>query len=115
MAKVSAKIGQGETAGPVFEVEYPPLDADTTSQLNANFTEKVVVAHAKSSITVALQSFLRGLIKASKTAKEIQDAVNEWKPGMRTPGKSKLEKAEDYLGKLSAEERKALLKKLQGK
>ena len=32
---------------------------------------------------------------------------------MRTPGKSKLEKAEDYLGKLSAEERKDLLKKLR--
>jgi len=115
MSKVSAKIGQGEGAGPVTEVDYTPLDAETTSQLNANFTEKVVVAHAKSSITVALQSFLRGLIKAGKNPVEIKKAVDDWKPGMRTPGKSKLEKAEDYLGKLSADERKALLKKLQGK
>ncbi len=112
MSKVSAKIGKD---GPPVEVDYPLLDAETTSPLNANFTEKVVVAHAKSSITVALQSFLRGLIKAGKNAKEAQAATNEWKPGMRTPGKSKLEKAEDYLGKLSEDERKALLKKLQGK
>lgn len=112
MSKVSAKIGKD---GPSTEVDYPALDAETTSQLNANFTEKVVVAHAKSSITVGLQSFLRGLIKAGKKPAEIQQAVAEWKPGMRTPGKSRMEKAEDLLGKMSKEERQALLKKLQGK
>ena len=112
MSKVSAKIGKDGTP---LEVEYPLLDADTTSQLNSNFTEKVVAAHAKSSITVALQSFLRGLIKAKKTPAEIKKAVDEWKPGMRTPGKSRLEKAEDLLGTMTAEERKALLKTLQSK
>ncbi|HEB13386.1 MAG TPA: hypothetical protein ENI13_00215 [candidate division CPR3 bacterium] len=112
MSKVSAKIGKD---GPVTEVEYPLLDATTTSELTSNFTEKIVVAHAKSSITVALQSFLRGLIKAKKTPAEIVAAVKEWKPGMRTPGKSKLEKAEDLLGTMTPEERKALLKKLQAK
>ena len=112
MAKVSAKIGKD---GIPLEVEYPLLDAETTSQLNANFTEKIIVAHAKSSITVALQGFLRGLIKQKKTPAEVKKAVTEWKPGMRTPGKSKLEKAEDLVGKMSADERKALLKRLQGK
>ncbi len=112
MAKVTAKIGKD---GPSAEVDYTPLDAETASALNTNFTEKVVVAHAKSSITVALQSFLRGLIKAGKTTAEINKAVSEWKPGMRTPGKSKLEKAEDLLGTMSPEDRKALLKKLQGR
>ena len=112
MTKVSAKIGK---EGPPVEVDYPLLDAETTSQLNTNFTEKVVVAHAKSSITVALQSLLRGLIKTKKTPAEIKKAVSEWKPGMRTPGKSKLEKVEDLLGKMSKEERQALLKQLQGK
>ncbi len=113
MAKVSAKIGQGESAGPPFEVDYPLLDAETTSALNANFTEKVVVAHVKSSITVALQGLIRGLLKAKKSPAEIKKAVEEWKPGMRTPGKSRLEKAEDLLGAMTPEERKALLKKLQ--
>jgi len=112
MSKVSAKIGKD---GPATEVDYPLLNADSTSALNTNFTEKVVVAHTKSSITVALQSFLRGLIKAGKTPAEITKAVGEWKPGMRTPGKSKLEKAEELLGGMSPEERKALLRKLQGK
>ncbi len=112
MSKVSAKIGKDGTP---TEVEYPLLDANTTSELNSNFTEKVVVAHAKSSITVALQSLLRGLLKAGKSPADIKKAVSEWKPGMRTPGKSKLEKAEDLLGQMSPEDRKALLKKLQGK
>ena len=112
MSKVSAKIGKD---GLVTEVDYPLLDVETTAQLNTNFTEKIIVAHAKSSIVVALQSFLRGLIKAKKTPAEITKAVAEWKPGMRTPGKSKLEKAEDLLGTMTPEERKALLKKLQGK
>jgi len=112
MTKVSAKIGKD---GPPLEVEYPLLDADTAAALITNFTEKVVVAHAKSSFVVALQSFLRGLIKVKKTPAEIKKAVDEWKPGMRTPGKSRLEKAEDFIGKMTAEERKDLLKKLQGK
>ena len=112
MSKVSAKIGKD---GEPIEVEYPLLDATKTSELNTNFTEKVVVAHAKSSITVALQSMLRGLIKAKKTSAEIKKAVAEWKPGMRTPGKSRLEKASDLLGAMTPEERKELLKKLQGK
>lgn len=110
MSKVIAKLGK---EGKPFEVDYPLLDVERVSQLNANFTEKVVVAHAKSSITVALQSLIRGLIKAGKGKAEIQTAANAWKPGMRTPGKSKLEKAEDLLGKMSLEDRKALLKKLQ--
>ncbi len=110
MAKISAKIGK---EGPSVDVDYALLDVDTTAQLNANFTEKIVVAHAKSSITVALQSLVRGLIKSGKKPVEIQKAVNEWKPGMRTPGKSRLEKAESLLGKLSVDERKDLLKKLQ--
>lgn len=111
MSKVSAKIGKD---GPSTEVDYPLLDAKTTLELNSNFTEKIVVAHAKSSITVALQSFLRGLIKAGKKPDEIKKAVSEWKPGMRTPGKSKLEKAEELLGTMTKEERMDLLKKLQG-
>ena len=110
MAKVSAKIGQDGT--PV-EVEYPLLDATTTEGLNKAFTESIVVAHARSSITVALQSAIRGLIKAGKKGAEIQKAVDEWKPGMRTPGKSKLEKASELLGTLTPEERKNLLKQLQ--
>lgn len=116
MAKVSAKIGKDGT--PV-EVEYPPLDATTTKELNEIFTEKVVVAHTKSSVTVALQSTIRGLQKSGKKPAEIQAAIwtekegAVWKPGMRTPGKSKLEKASDLLGQLTPEQRKDLLKQLQ--
>ncbi|MCH7605128.1 hypothetical protein IID24_04050 [Patescibacteria group bacterium] len=114
MTKVTARLKTGENQNPV-EIDYPLLDVDTTAALNTNFTEKIVVAHAKSSITVALQSLLRGLIKAGKTENEIKKAVDEWKPGMRTPGKSRLEKAEDLLTTMTKEERQKLLRKLQGK
>lgn len=112
MSKVSAKI---KSTGQSIEVDYPPLDVKTIKEAVDAFTEKVVLAHFLGSTTVSLQSLLRGLMKAKKTDKEIQAAVTAWKPGMKTPGKSKLEKAEDLLGAMSAEERRDLLKKFQGK
>ena len=112
MTEVSAKVGKD---GEVHKVDYPLLDANDTASLIKNFGEEVVVAHTKSSITVALQSFVRGLIKGNKSKKEIAEAVAKWKPGVRTPGKSKMEKVTDMVGSMSAEERADLLKKLQGK
>jgi hypothetical protein len=63
---------------------------------------------------VDLQAFVRRLQKAGKTDKEILAGVaKEWKPGVKAArGKSSLEKATDAFGKLSAEEKAALKKKL---
>ena len=110
--EVSAKLGKDDE--PVT-VNYALLDAKTLKECAANFGEEITVAHCKSSITVALQSFVRGLVKQGKSKADIQKAVNEWKPSTRTPGKSRMEKAEDLVTKLSEDERKALLRKLQGK
>lgn len=112
MAEVTAKIGKD---GAPVTANYPLLDATTLKQLADNFGEAVAVAHCKSSITVALQSYLRSLQKQGKKGAEVQRLVSEWKPGMRTPGKSRLEKAEDLVGKMSDEEKRNLIKKLQGK
>ena len=112
MTEVSAKLGK---EGDVIKVNYPFLDATDLNGLAKNFTEAVVVAHAKSSMTVALQGLIRGLIKQEKSQAEIQKAISEWKPGMRTPGKSRMEKAEDLVGKMTDEEKRDLLKKLQVK
>jgi len=45
------------------------------------FTEKVVDNHALRSFIIALQGFIRSRIKKGKSAAEIQDDVNNWKPG----------------------------------
>lgn len=110
MAKVTAKVGKDGT--PV-EVDYPLLDCKTIEEAVKNFGEDVVLAHVKSSITVALQGNLRTMIKAEKSQEEIDEAVAKWKPGMRTPGKTKLEKVHDLMGDMTPEQRAELLKKLK--
>lgn len=112
MTEVSARVGKD---GDPVSINYPLLDATTLKQLGENFTPEIAVAHCKSSIVVALQSFVRGLLKQKKSKVEIQKAVNEWRPSTRTPGRSRLEKAEDLVGSMSPEEKQRLIKKLQGK
>ena len=106
MTKVSAKMGKDKDAKSVT-VEYDiPEDL---KGLRERFGDKVVAAHVNASVTIALQSFLRGQLKADKSPADIQKAVNEWKPGVRAPGKSAVDKAKDALEKLSPEERSAVL------
>ena len=112
MTEVSAKLGKD---GKPAKVSYPLLDATSLKDLSTNFTAEVIIAHAKSSITVALQGFIRGLLKLDKSHNEIQKLASEWRPGMRTPGKSRAEKADVIIGKMTDEEKKDLLKKLQAK
>ncbi len=108
---VSAKITSGDAAGKSVTVKYDiPEGLD---ELVKKFTDKVVVAHVRSSFIIALQSLLRGLLKAGKSPADVQKAVNEWKPGLRTPGKSTMDKIKDNVSKLSAEDKAALLKQLK--
>ncbi len=108
---VSAKITSGDAAGKASTVKYDI--PESLDELVKRFTDKVVVAHVRSSFIIALQSFLRGLLKAGKSPADIQKAVSEWKPGLRTPGKSTMDKIKDNVSKLSADERKALLADLK--
>lgn len=104
--EVSARMGKAEDARSVKVSYNLPEKLD---QLTKRFTEEVCVAHIRSSFVIALQSYMRSLMKQNKSDAEIQEAVNAWKPGMRTPGKSATEKATDALKKLSSEERKSVL------
>lgn len=67
-----------------------------------------------SQVKVDLQAFIRNHLKAGTPDKEIQKLVSEWKPGMKGPGKSKVEKTLGLYEKLSDEE-KAQLKKMLAK
>lgn len=98
--------------GPV-EVEVNiPEDLDGQVKL---FGKDVVAAHAQGSLVISLQALMRRMLDAGKTPADIQKAASEWKPDTKsTVRQSAFEKASSSLDKLTPEERKQLLSKLQG-
>jgi hypothetical protein len=73
--------------------------------------EEVTYSHVRRSVIIALQALVRLQTKGEnpKTEQEIQDIVNEWKPGQRKVGKPAADKVHDLLAKLSPADRAALL------
>ncbi len=108
MVSVETKTtdGEGQAIGPIT-VEFEL--GDTLAATVDLFTEAVVYSNATAQIKITLQNYIRGLMRQGKNAKEIQKIVSDWKPGMRTPGKSKGEKIKTLLEGLSDEDRKAVL------
>ena len=100
---------EGKEVGPVT-VTYDV--ADDLEGLVEQFGDDVVYRSATQQITVALQSFVRGLLKQGKTSAEIEAAVEDWKPGTRKRGKSPQEKILDQFGDMDEEARAALLAQL---
>ena len=101
----------GAIAAPV-EVEY--AIGNTLPELAKQFGDEVVANAAKGAIIIALQAFVRRHIEKGTAPAEIQKEVTAWKPDVRTVNKqSAFEKASGALDKLTPEERKALLAKLQ--
>lgn len=105
--KVTAKRKDGPEVE--VDVDFP----ENLAELTSSYGDAVVYNHARGSIVVALQGWLRGQLDAKKTPAEIQAAVKEWKPGQRKQGKSPAEKVRESLGKLSPEARAALLKEFK--
>ena len=121
-AQVKKEIGQVvDKDGKVTKAGHiaPPVtvDFDIPAGLKAKaekWGDAVVDAAAEDSIVIALQAFIRRHIVKGTNAADIQKEVNAWKPDVRTVTKqSAFEKAAGALDKLSPEERKALLAKLQ--
>lgn len=89
---------------------------DNLAEAVESYGEEVVFSSYKSSVVIDLQAYIRGLIRRDKTPEEIQEAVSNWKPGVKAVrGKSAAEKLDTLLGKLSDEERAALFAKYSGK
>jgi len=86
---------------------------ETLADLNAKFGEKVVESAAKGSLVITVQAAMRRLIEKGKDATEIAEAMATFTPSAREVSKaSAFDKAAAQIGKLSPEERKALLEKL---
>lgn len=108
---VTAKVGRGDDAVTVVtEFEFGDNLADAVKK----FTETVVFAHWRASVIIGLQNYMRALLKAGKGADEILATVKkEWKPGVRAPAKSPVEKAQGLFDSLTPEQQDALIKRAQ--
>lgn len=99
--------------GPSVTVNYNFGEA--LPELTAAFGDEIVYSHARRSLVVALQSFIRTQIEAGKSQDEIQTAVADWKPGHRKAGKSPQERVHDMLQRMSPADRAALLKEYRSR
>ena len=105
MAKVKVEASlPKEDKSAVIEYDF----GENVDEAVEKFGEEIVFAHFKGSAVIALQGRMRSLLKAGKN---VVEELKEWKPGIRTPGKSKVEKADELLAGLSEEEKAALLAK----
>jgi len=108
--KVTAKVekpGEGISGDPV-SVEYN--FGDSLQDMVANFGEEVIQSRARASLVIDLQALIRRQINAKKSVKEIQQAVKEWKPGVKAAGKTPAEKLQALLDGKTKEEKLAILK-----
>lgn len=86
----------------------------TLDGLTKAFGAEVTAAAAQDSITISVQAFMRRMINKGTSPADIQKAVSTWRPDVRSVVKqSAFEKAASSLDKLTPEERRALLAKLQ--
>lgn len=86
---------------------------ENLQDLIARFGEQSVYDNAVDSYVISIQSLCRRHI--AKSDEELTALVADWKPGERSASvkQSAFEKASNALGKLSPEERAALLEKLR--
>lgn len=126
--KIAAKVSEetakklGITSEAVeVEVDIPASLAEKVTK----FGEDVVNGAVEDSLVISVQALMRRMMvpktnkegKVTKTPssrEEIQKAVDEWKPDVRSViRQSAFERATSTLEKMTPEERKALLAKLQ--
>lgn len=113
---VSAKVGQGVKASEPISIQYN--FGENLKAAVEKFGEEVVFSHYKSSAVIAVQSRIRAAmaedVESGKkpNSSKIAESLKSYKVGIRAPAASKLEKAEKFVSKMSAEEKAELLKKL---
>lgn len=106
--QISAKTEDGKSVTVDFDF------GNTLQEKVDKFGEDVVDGHIQRAFTLSLQSWLRGQLRAGKSAEDIQKEVQDWKPGARRAAKTPLQKAMEELEKMSPEERAEVKKNLRG-
>ena len=108
--EVKAKVTTGARAGEPFTVtvSWP----ENLQEAVDAWGDEAVFSRATAAFVIDLQSFMRSEIQADDfSADQLQERAAAGKPGTRSRGKSRAEKIENLLGKLTGEERSALLQR----
>jgi hypothetical protein len=109
-AEMTAKNGN-EARSATVTVNVP----ENLEELGQHFGQDVVYSHAKRSIVIAMQTSIRGMLEAGKSDAEIQQAMVEWKPGVKRPAKSPMDRVREEISRMSPEDKKRILKELREK
>jgi hypothetical protein len=88
---------------------------ENLEELGSQFTPDVVYSHARRSIIIAMQTSIRGMLEQGKGDDEIQATMHDWKPGLKRPAKSAIDRVRDEFTRMSPEDRKRILKELRDK
>jgi hypothetical protein len=109
-AELTAKNGN-EAKGATVKTQI----GENLDELGSQFGPDVVYSHARRSIIIAMQTSIRGMLEQGKADEEIQQAMSEWKPGLKRPAKTPLDRVRDEFTRMSPEDRKRILKELRDK
>lgn len=109
-AELTAKNGN-EAKSATVKVQV----GDTLDELGSQFGSDVVYSHARRSIIIAMQTSIRGALEAGKTPNEIQALMQDWKPGVKRPAKTPMDRIREEMARMSPEDRKRVLKELREK
>lgn len=111
LTSISAKTKDGDR---VVSVTYD--FGETLEQMVEKFGDKVVLSNAKANMIITAQSRIRTAIKAQKSDAEIQDIINQWKPGqVSTPIADPVGSFERYFENADPEKQQALFEALRKK
>ena len=102
-----------EKGARVFSCEYD--FGKTVQDSIKKFGEELVKNKLDAQLKVDIQGYIRRMLKADKSDKDIAEGLKTWQPSLKKAGKSAGEKMDDLWGKLSPEEKKAQLAKWAGK
>lgn len=109
--EITAKAGKEDDA-PSATVTYD--FGDSLAEAVDRFGESVVFNRFKSAVTIDIQALIRRELTGEKPASqdEIQEKVDEWKPGVQRSRKSKKDKALELLGAMSEDEKAEIMAEL---
>jgi len=88
---------------------------ENLEELGNQFGQEVVYSHARRSIVIAMQTSIRGMLEQGKTEHEIQAAMAEWRPGVKRPAKTAMDRVREEISRMSPEDKKRILKELREK
>jgi hypothetical protein len=88
---------------------------ENLQELGAQYGTDVVYSHARRSIIIAMQTSIRAALEAGKSQDEIQAAMADWKPGVKRPTKTAMDRVREELQRMSPEDKKRILKELREK